>query len=408
MEKEAPYFTLKLPTGSKAFKSRENLNIWLDEVESFNTSGTSVKGEKLGASRHVPTTLPDYQEALAKLSERIGSLRDTLSYESIESSSERAALEADKLFSAYQLVDPDSPEAASVSDAMAHSLESSIYLLAIFTGIQFLNEPPPDVQALAFTLYGKAKSRVSRASATKDSALIDLDHKVSELSDKVDTLLGKGDVEINKLIGGASDTIHFLQEFKDSLDEAPEALGIAKNHLTQISNLSILIDDEVDRTREAIKARLFTDDARRYWKMKKWRHTIFAIISGLALVAALASGIWFAFLHLLPTQLFEEGTNDSRFWTFLLMTFFFIWIGRLVTRLYHTQVALAEDAAERQALIDTYVALTAETAVEAAEREIVFRALFRPASKGLGTEDGSPHTPGELVVKWFTDKHKSS
>jgi hypothetical protein len=77
-----------------------------------------------------------------------------------------------------------------------------------------------------------------------------------------------------------------------------------------------------------------------------------------------------------------------------------IWIVRIEVRLLLSHIHLSTDAAERQVLIQTYLAMlkTSDThAIEA--RELILNAIFRSANDGLISSDTMPSTP--TVKQYF-------
>lgn len=76
-----------------------------------------------------------------------------------------------------------------------------------------------------------------------------------------------------------------------------------------------------------------------------------------------------------------------------------IWVGRLISRQYLSERHLAEDAAERSALIRTFVSLLRERDISEERTDVVLAALFRSAATGLLKDDASPTFPTEILNK---------
>ena len=74
----------------------------------------------------------------------------------------------------------------------------------------------------------------------------------------------------------------------------------------------------------------------------------------------------------------------------LVATTFFIWIMRILVRLYLSELHLGIDARERETMLLTYLALTNEGKVEPTDRALVLAPLFRPTADGVVKDDGAP------------------
>ncbi len=84
---------------------------------------------------------------------------------------------------------------------------------------------------------------------------------------------------------------------------------------------------------------------------------------------------------------------------FVLIALLGFWIGRLLVKQYMSERHLAEDAAERSALIKTFVSMIKGGEIAADRTDAVLSALFRSAATGLLTGDGSPVLPMDLINK---------
>ncbi len=73
----------------------------------------------------------------------------------------------------------------------------------------------------------------------------------------------------------------------------------------------------------------------------------------------------------------------------LVLTTVAFWVGRLISRVYLSEKHLANDAAQRAVMTNTYLALIPEDGLDQHGREIILNALFRQASDGVVKEDSS-------------------
>ena len=75
-----------------------------------------------------------------------------------------------------------------------------------------------------------------------------------------------------------------------------------------------------------------------------------------------------------------------------------VWLIRLLVRNYLSHVHLAHDAAERVAMMQTYLALIEEGKLQdEGHRNLILQALFRPASSGIVKDDASP----PFMAEWL-------
>jgi hypothetical protein len=73
----------------------------------------------------------------------------------------------------------------------------------------------------------------------------------------------------------------------------------------------------------------------------------------------------------------------------LLVAVVLFWVGRIVVRMYLSELHLGMDAYERSTMVETYLALTNEGVISEKERALVLAPLFRPTADGLVKDDAS-------------------
>lgn len=84
----------------------------------------------------------------------------------------------------------------------------------------------------------------------------------------------------------------------------------------------------------------------------------------------------------------------------LVITTVGLWIMKLLVRYTLSQIHLALDAGFRVVLTNSFLALIGEKHIEGSEaRELVLKALFRPASTGMIRDDAMPPTPTAEIVQ---------
>jgi len=73
----------------------------------------------------------------------------------------------------------------------------------------------------------------------------------------------------------------------------------------------------------------------------------------------------------------------------LLSTTVYLWISRILVRLFLSEIHLGMDAKERVVMVQSYLALSYEDVVESEQRAIVLSALFRPTQDGIVKDDAA-------------------
>lgn len=107
-----------------------------------------------------------------------------------------------------------------------------------------------------------------------------------------------------------------------------------------------------------------------------------------------------------PSFQFEIITASAATLIYLTM---YLWVMRLLMRLYTAEHHLAIDAYGRSALTETYLSLTQEGAATDADRAIMLSVIFRPVSDGMVKEDGPPAiSPAALIAGLASGPTKAS
>ena len=77
-----------------------------------------------------------------------------------------------------------------------------------------------------------------------------------------------------------------------------------------------------------------------------------------------------------------------------------LWIGRLLVKFYLSEHHLATDAKEREVMTQTYLALTADGAIDDKDRSLILAALFRSTPDGVVKDNSQPDTsPASMLSK---------
>lgn len=157
--------------------------------------------------------------------------------------------------------------------------------------------------------------------------------------------------------------------------------------------------DEMTATRALYMEHMALKAPVEYWTRKATAHGTqgklfrstlvkFAIWGGLGVVAALlalAIGAIFAINAGVPTSVLVVLATVG-----VVITTIVFWAGRILTRLYLSEVHLSIDASERATMVETYLALTSIGQASKEERAIILGSLFRPTADGIVKDDSAP------------------
>ncbi len=384
---------------TQIFASEEQLAKWCEEIEKFYKNYLTLPndGDTL--------TNQTKQAAQQFLQHHLNELRRTVSPENIKRNRSLAEQDAEKMLNARQVIAPESAAWETVQKLGKVDAKSAFYALLLLAKIEPIFLPLSN---------GRSQFPRSLAGAVAVAAHLDF----GEPSPKIDT--SKFSAALSSAQTLFAQAREEISTFRSEIGEAKgkAADGIAKLHLglaeaeAGLSALGQRVAKELEAVKAkgeslvgAFEAQVKTEAAFAYWTQKKVDHdktaekylqTIktFGKVVGAALVAALA------------VVYFMAGTTkaiEAPLWVPMLLGVLLlgtVWIGRVLSRLYLSQINLGEDAAERAVMIKTFVALVKEGGAKAENISIVLQSLFRPASKGPEGDDGSPPaSPLELIVK---------
>jgi hypothetical protein len=140
-----------------------------------------------------------------------------------------------------------------------------------------------------------------------------------------------------------------------------------------------------------------------YWEKKEDEHRrasrawgaawLFAGVGSVALI------LWIVSPYLKPdTKIdYQHGA------LILLLSGFAIWLMRILTRMFLSNVHQQSDAAQRKTMVQTYLALWAAQKVKDENQAIILEAMFRPVTMGVVKEDETPSHPFS-ITKLFADR----
>jgi hypothetical protein len=176
--------------------------------------------------------------------------------------------------------------------------------------------------------------------------------------------------------------------------------------LSELSTTSALEVESLHNLQKAYVEHMALDASVSYWEGKATRHRAKLVKHGglellvpVYFVVCVGVALCYATYIVLPSL---EPSNPQRTVVFsalgLLITSLMLWYGRLLTRNLMTQRHLYEDAEERRVMLKSYIALTKEGHVDKEDRVLALGAAFRPASDGVGKDDGSPDLSTATII----------
>ena len=139
-----------------------------------------------------------------------------------------------------------------------------------------------------------------------------------------------------------------------------------------------------------------------YWDRKAKSHRWLAVLPILALASLFAVfGCFYSEITLAGVKDKLIPADKTGYGEILILGVaitLIIWLLRILVKLFLSQLHLASEASERKVIVQTFLALLEDNAIESKEKELVLAAIFRPSSTGIVTDD-SPATFWDLLGK---------
>lgn len=133
----------------------------------------------------------------------------------------------------------------------------------------------------------------------------------------------------------------------------------------------------------------------------RWNLVLFATFGSISVVLALILITKYATLFAIENA--PAGVYLSLATLGIAITTMAFWAARILTRLFLSEHHLSIDAQERAIMAKTYLALTADGAVDEKERSLVLASLFRPTTDGIVKDDAAPDlTPAAVASRILT------
>ncbi len=180
----------------------------------------------------------------------------------------------------------------------------------------------------------------------------------------------------------------------DALEGA--LLALLYRHRGELDRLT----KRLEKTEQIYTKKLALQASVGYWDDKRKHHRNMARWMGF-LTLVVAGGTGYLFVDTAYDLLEETLPNISvgKLGIMLAISTFGIWLTRLFSKIFVSNLHLRTDAGERVTMILTYLALLREEkGLEHEDRKLILQALFRPSVTGFIKEDG-PVSPIEVISR---------
>ncbi len=184
-----------------------------------------------------------------------------------------------------------------------------------------------------------------------------------------------------------------------ALEEAKESRILEFSQFLSDAEQSKIAIEQTYREHMALKAPV------EYWTRKAGEHNRKA--NKLGWLAGWA-GVIVALALAVATLALLVGVENPEYWRLAIVALFAalgIWLVRILTRLFLSNLHLASDAEERVTMVETFLSLMSEGHISRDEdRHLVLQTLFRSTQTGLVGDEVSPPTVIDITNKFLKDK----
>lgn len=183
---------------------------------------------------------------------------------------------------------------------------------------------------------------------------------------------------------------------------------ILSEQAAQFKDAMTRFSEEMEREKEKYRKDIAEKEAVTYWRLKSDKHSKKARNFHIAIyvVIAIFFCVGYQFYDLLSSAIVDQDevsqkllfTDDGqlRYWLLLFVgavATMFVWIIRILVRLFFSNTHLSEDAEERATLIQTYLAMERnEQVLKQEDKELILPSIFRQGSDGIVKDDAAPPT----------------
>lgn len=393
-----PIITLTLDTGERSFMTIEDIRIWaIVQREAFSWLKALHVRTPQSPSSPAGHSWPQFNTWINQVESFVASYKQELSsndqpnFNSINSLKEIF----ENSLNNGQLQTTESPNIQFVFALREnHSDEIAGYALQYLMGMQFNLTVPSAKEGvlLAFQFKQGNKDTIEAAKSAfeetqnswsgKFSAKHELIHQQNEeLISEVDKIRGTY-AEMATLVSG------------QLTQQQNEFAALIEKSNNTIDELEVLYNKKL-----ALQASV------RYWKNKLKTHTIGMSLAGVLMIF-FALGTVVLFLDVAGKYL-DTTIDQVKLWQIgivIVVSTFGIWLTRLMSKIFISNLHLRTDASERVTMMVTYIAmLRDETGLENDERKLILQTLFRPSSTGYIKDEG-PSGIADIFSKFGSNK----
>jgi hypothetical protein len=181
-----------------------------------------------------------------------------------------------------------------------------------------------------------------------------------------------------------------LQDFKEKAER-------------QIKEQDTTLKSSLDAWESAVKTKIALDETGNEWQAKEGRHKVGAFLWATTFALSIVAVAAFIYFEALPraTQILIRPEGQELHYGESILRLiahaipsaaaliFVVWGLRIVVRMFFVERGLAENAADRKAMIKTLAGLALDKAFDSQQRIVVMEALFRSKAESA-INDGSP------------------
>ncbi|MCG7911910.1 MAG: DUF6161 domain-containing protein [Candidatus Thiodiazotropha taylori] len=385
------FITLKLDTGIRTFHSIEELYSWkASENSAFSWISSASRRDSAAAAgwnmisgwhREVDNFFNQYKNNNAEQQQQLKKNLQNQTEQSFERS---------------KLITSNSPHGKFILQLKESSSEIiAAYALNYLMEIENINFN--SISALKGIFY--AQEYLTGSSQTVESIRNSLEELYEDWNDK---FTSQYDISVKS----TSDNVDEFERFKSTFSSIQSDIAKEKNR--QVEDFDKIINDSSEKLiniEQTYDNKLATQSSVKYWTDKKIHHQTVMFVMGIAtLLLSIGTGALFVYI---AHDLLKESISNVPLWklgvVFAISTFG-IWLTRLTSKIFISNLHLRTDADERTTMIQTYLALLREgNGPKGDERQLILQTLFRPSNSGFIKEDGNAGFQ-EAIFKLFQPK----
>lgn len=261
------------------------------------------------------------------------------------------------------------------------------YALAYLFGTNF-NLSSPASMSGAFKAFHYQKGETSTVEAQQEA----LESVKRSWSQRFGNQLSKLKTENENLSKEKESLTSEIQVLREELSGIRTA---QKSEFSELVDASKNALADVERTYDQ---KLALQSSVSYWSGKRRSHTIVMSLMGiitLAIAGATVGGVLFVAREYLQVRLPE--IQAWQLGLVLAISTFGVWLTRLSTKIFISNLHLRTDADERVTMIQTYLAMLRDgDGIKEDDRQLVLQTLFRPSATGYISEE-LPHSPYDVL-----------